>query len=401
MSNKEEVENEQNTFCLIHSKQEITFICTSCKFSPACNKCVVLKGIHFGHDIIEIDDESVLPILKEMNEKTIPKIDELIKNNQDLLKGNLTKYEEIKEKHKSNLQIISGQIKKLHTILQTVENNLNQQLTTNLDENTDINDVFNTKVKEELKVLSKVISLKNDYSFIDESQNLNNKHIQIIKDSYQSKKILTCHFSDLPDYSLSKVTISESSISSIKDLFNSIISIDKYYGQLPPTNENSSLPPPKYRWGKFIFTIYNDGDSMPDDTESLAIGEGQRLPKTMPKYTKRLLLPNGFNQSLMSLPKTVRSLYIFNIGFQLAEGSIPETVDTLFFCDGFSQKITKGIIPKSVKEVFFYNISQPPEKDSIPNTVSFVGRSPSFKHPLDVKSINTINDRGLYIIQNE
>ncbi|KAM9996739.1 hypothetical protein ACTFIZ_001657 [Dictyostelium cf. discoideum] len=393
-----EAENDQNTFCLTHSTQEITFICTSCDFSPVCNKCVVLKGIHFGHDIIEIDDESVLPILKEMNEKTIPRIDGLIKKNEDLLQGNTVKYKEVQEKHESNLQIISGQIKKLHTILQTVENNLNQQLITNLDENNDINNIFNMKTKEELKILSKVISLKNDYNFIDQCQNLNNKHIQIIKDSFQSKKILSCHFSDLPDYLNPKVTISDESIDSIKDLFKLIISIsiDKHQPSHPKPKSAS-----KYKWGKLTFVVHNDGEFVPQGTKSLAIGEGHSLPKIIPKSVKRLLLPNGFDQQLQLIPETVCALYLFNIKCDLSKNSIPATVESLFLCDGFNQKITKGIIPKSVKEVFLYNIVQPPDKNSIPGTVIFVGRSPSFKHPLDVEPINHINDHGLYIVQNE
>ncbi|KAN0026542.1 hypothetical protein ACTFIV_007530 [Dictyostelium citrinum] len=253
-------ENDQNTFCFTHSTQEITFICTKCNYSPVCNKCIVLKGIHFGHEIVEIDDDSVTPILKEMNEKTIPRLDELIKNNKVLLNNNTTKYEQIEEKHKSNLHIVSDEFKKLHIILQTVQNNLNQELITNLNENNDIKITFEMKVKEELKVLSKVVGLKNDYNFIDQSANLNNKHVQIIKDAYQSKNILSSHFSQLPDYSYSTVTISDSLI---KELFN-LIKIKKEY-------ENSATS------------------------------------------RKSLKYKHEFNQSLNSLLKPVKSIYLFNI----------------------------------------------------------------------------------------
>ncbi|KAN0018619.1 hypothetical protein ACTFIU_008547 [Dictyostelium citrinum] len=390
-------ENNQNTFCFTHSTQEITFICTNCDNSPVCNKCVVLKGIHFGHEIVEIDDDSVTPILKEMNEKTIPRLDELIKDNEDLLNNNTTKYKEIEEKHKSNLNIIGDEFMKLHTILQTAQNNLNQELITNLNENNDININFEMKVKEELKVLSKVMDLKNDYNFIDESANLNNKHVQIIKDAYQSNNILSSHFDQLPDYSDSTVTISDSSIDSIVELFNLIIKIKKeQHGNSTITSKKSL----KYKWGKFIFTVYNDGDIISNDTCNLGIGEGQSLPKFIPKSVNRLLLPNGFNQSLHSLPKTVKSIYLFNIKFNLTEGSIPETVSAISFCDGFSQIITKGVIPKSVKGVYLYNIAKPPEISSIPSSVLYIGCSPSFKHPLS-NYYHKIDDRWQYEVLYE
>ncbi|KAK5574888.1 hypothetical protein RB653_010142 [Dictyostelium firmibasis] len=352
--------DQQNLFCFTHSTYSITFICTTCHFVPVCNKCVVFKGIHFGHEIIEIEDESVEPILKEMNEKTIPRLDELIKNYENLLNKNDQKYDDIEKKHKSNLQLVSNEIGKLHTILQTIENNLSQQLITNLDENNDICMVFKMKVHEELKVISKVVALKNEYNFIDES---NNKHIQIIKDSYQSKNILTNHFSYPPEYSNSVVSISSESIDSVKDLFNKMVTIDKVnqkkdqelqhqqekqHGNSTPKEET------KIKWNKFSF-------GMRKNTISLGIGQGeQSQPRVILKAVKR--------------------------------GSIPSAVEKIYFCDGFGQRIAKGIIPKSVKEVFLFDIVHASEKGSIPNTVSLFGCSPSFEHFIENHSTNAIND---------
>ncbi|KAM9979301.1 hypothetical protein ACTFIY_008554 [Dictyostelium cf. discoideum] len=112
------------------------------------------------------------------------------------------------------------------------------------------------------------------------------------------------------------------------------------------------------------FTIYENGGVVPE-TENIAIGVGQNLPPIFPSSCLRLLLPDGFNQSLESLPPSIENLYIFNIDYQLVRGSIPNSVSYIYFCDGFSQKLIYGIVPENAIAISLHDILISPSDDFV------------------------------------
>ncbi|EAL62438.1 hypothetical protein DDB_G0290065, partial [Dictyostelium discoideum AX4] len=73
---------------------------------------------------------------------------------------------------------------------------------------------------------------------------------------------------------------------------------------------------------------------------------------------------------------------------------IPNTVTTVTLCDGFNQKLTKGIIPDTIKDLHIGDIKQDLIIDSIPNTLSNVHIYKSCKKiinpfvPENVKIVN-------------
>ncbi|KAM9948017.1 hypothetical protein ACTFIT_001358 [Dictyostelium discoideum] len=72
------------------------------------------------------------------------------------------------------------------------------------------------------------------------------------------------------------------------------------------------------------------------------------------------------------IPKGVKELRLSDIKQELIVDSNPNTVKTLTLCDGFNQKLTKGMIPECVKDLHIGDIKQDLMISSIPNTLNNV-----------------------------
>ncbi|KAM9972926.1 hypothetical protein ACTFIR_012297 [Dictyostelium discoideum] len=82
--------------------------------------------------------------------------------------------------------------------------------------------------------------------------------------------------------------------------------------------------------------VYQDGVNIPNDIEFITIGEGQHLPDKIPINCKWILLPDGFNESLQSLPSTVENLCIHNLKSLPNYALIPKSIKSIHFYDEFN-----------------------------------------------------------------
>ncbi|KAM9995267.1 hypothetical protein ACTFIY_001436 [Dictyostelium cf. discoideum] len=126
---------------------------------------------------------------------------------------------------------------------------------------------------------------------------------------------------------------------------------------------------------------------LPNTVTTVTFGDGfnQKLTKGMiPEGVKDLRLGNIKQELIIDsipnksgipnciIPEGVKELYIGNIKQELIIGSIPNSVTIVILCNGFNQKLTKGIIPKGVKELRLGDIKEELIIGSIPNTISTV-----------------------------
>ncbi|EGC40556.1 hypothetical protein DICPUDRAFT_73920 [Dictyostelium purpureum] len=103
--------------------------------------------------------------------------------------------------------------------------------------------------------------------------------------------------------------------------------------------------------------------------------------KLIPTTVTHLYLLDGFNQPLDFIPPTVKCLYLQNIKYQLIPGSIPNHLAHLEFYNGFSQRITKGMIPGSISSICMGDVVYPLEPDSISNPHQIIKYGSNYKYP--------------------
>ncbi|KAN0018620.1 hypothetical protein ACTFIU_008548 [Dictyostelium citrinum] len=378
-----------NTKCYEHPTEEILFLCKACSFSPTCGKCIIKGGHHSSHELVEAVQDEAKQISKIFKNQTLSKIEELIFNKEELINKLTNKQCEIESQHSSDIDKISNEFREVYTLLQISEQLQKNQLTKTFNENEETIKSLKLKLTNEIGVLSNIIqsNKSNDQSNSDNDSTEN--IIRNLKHSFQYKLVLSEQIETLPNLINSKLIVNHDSIDKIKTISKTITTINNEHNAVSNSDSTSSKPKvprdeTKYAMARLAggeYIPYRDGDEIPDGTTRVAIAPGNHLPKVFPSSVSTLLLPDGFDQSLDSLPPTVKSLYIFDINLELKEGTIPNTIETLTFCEGFSQKIEKGVIPQSCRSLNLLNIVKAPSIDAIkPTSTMRTSISKLYKH---------------------
>ncbi|KAN0026541.1 hypothetical protein ACTFIV_007529 [Dictyostelium citrinum] len=383
-----------NTKCYDHPTEEIVFLCKACSFSPACGKCIIKGGHHASHELVEAVQDEAKQISKIFKNQTLSKIEELIFNKEELINTLTNKQCEIESQHSNDIDKISNEYREVYTLLQISEQLQKNELTKTFNENEETIKSLKLKLTNEIGILSNIIqsNKSNNQSNSDNDSTVENI-IRNLKHSFQYKLVLSEQIETLPNLINPKLIINHDSIDKIKTISKTITTINNEHDALSPQVSNSDCTSSKpkvprdetkYAMARLAggeYIPYRDGDEIPEGTTRVAIAPGNHLPKLFPSSVSTLLLPDGFDQSLDSLPPTVKSLYIFDINLELKEGTIPNTIETLTFCEGFSQKIEKGVIPQSCRLLNLLNIVKAPSIDAIkPTSTMKTSISKGYKH---------------------
>ncbi|KAM9996738.1 hypothetical protein ACTFIZ_001656 [Dictyostelium cf. discoideum] len=398
--------NNNNTKCYDHPNEEIIFLCKGCSFTPACSKCITKGGHHSSHELVEADQDEAKQISKIFKNQTLSKIEELIFNKEELINKLTNKQCEIQSQHSSDIDKISNEYREVYTLLQISEQLQKNELIKTFNENEETIKSLKLKLSSEIGVLSNIVEY-------NKSNTENSNIIRDVKHNFQYKLVLSEQIETLPNLINSKLIINHDSIDKIKTISKTITSITNENNVISPQVSNgeagaaaAAAEPPsssssssssslsskpkvprdetKYAMARLAggeYIPYRNGDEIPEGTTRVAIVPGNDLPKVFPSSVSRLLLPDGFDQSLDSLPSTIKYLYIFNINLELKQGTIPNTIESLTFCEGFSQKIEKGVIPESCRELNLLNIVKAPSIDAIkPTSTMKTSISKGYKH---------------------
>ncbi|KAN0033456.1 hypothetical protein ACTA71_002883 [Dictyostelium dimigraforme] len=394
-----ECEINNNSKCYEHPNQEIVFLCKSCSFAPTCGKCITTGGHHSSHELVETDQDEAKQISKIFKNQTLSKIEELIFNKEELINKLTNKQCEIESQYSTDIDKISNEYREVYTLLQISEKLQKNELTKTFNENEETIKSLKLKLIGEIGALSNIIESNKS----NDNGNCDNI-IRNLKHSFQYKLVLSEQIETFPNLINSKLVVNHDSIDKIKSISKTITSISNEHNEISPqisiesssaksssSSSSSSYSKPKvprdetkYEMARLAggeYIPYRDGDEIPEGTTRVAISPGNNLPKAFPSSVSRLLLPDGFDQSLQSLPSTIKYLYIFDINLELKEGSIPNTVEYITFCEGFNQKIEKGVIPQSCRELYLLNLAQAPSIDAIkPTSTCKTFISKGYKH---------------------
>ncbi|EGC32226.1 hypothetical protein DICPUDRAFT_155845 [Dictyostelium purpureum] len=353
---------QYDTTCLEHPQKTIVFICSTCSDNiPECSKCIISS--HNGHVFKDLEDINInfkKQINKDFITQTLPQLSKLLENNNSQLEKSDNQLKQIQENHTKNLETLTNEFNKIKDIVNIKENDFKKLLITKLDENIEANNIFISAIEDSNEKVNNILNTQNNNK--NKNQN-NNQFIEIVKRSHICKKLLS-NFNNYPQYNEVSLLTNESNFELVKkniDGFLSLVqnqnnangsnSLDQHQKYMVSYSNTLKI----YKDRGLRFFVYKNGCSIENSTKLIAIYPGSHLPPVFPPNVTEILLPDGFNQSLDSLPPSVKVLYLFNISYQLKNNSIPHTVESIYFGDGFSQGL--GWIDKS-----FYNFRPPYKK---------------------------------------
>ncbi|EAL71493.1 hypothetical protein DDB_G0271938 [Dictyostelium discoideum AX4] len=226
-----------------------------------------------------------------------------------------------------------------------------------LNNNNHINNINNNSCIGEInfsKFNNKIVSIKKESSEIikeclnsiitlipNDNYNCKENEELLVKDINTSQLIRPIQPSYKPHFTQTKPFIEKLNINNINNNNNNNF---KYFNYLPNQNIIINNENEKFNMKQSQFGIYNekksmvyqDGVNIPNDIEFITIGEGQHLPDKIPINCKWILLPDGFNESLQSLPSTVENLCIYNLKSIPNYALIPKSIKSIHFYDEFN-----------------------------------------------------------------
>ncbi|EGC40521.1 hypothetical protein DICPUDRAFT_96216 [Dictyostelium purpureum] len=354
---------QYDTTCLEHPQKTIVFICSTCSDNiPVCNKCII--GSHNGHVFKDLEDIEINlknKINKDFKTQTLPQLSKLLENNKSQLEKSDNQLKQIQENHTKNLETLTNEFKKIKDIVNIKENDFKKLLITKLDENIEANNNFTSAIEDSNKKVNNILNTQNNNK--NNNQN-NNQFIEIVKQSHICKKLLS-NFNNYPQYNEVSLLTKESNFELVKKNIDGFLSLVQ--NQNNANGSNSLDQHQKYMVYRGLrFFVYKNGCSIENSTKLIAIYPGSHLPPVFPPNVSEILLPDGFNQSLDSLPPSVTVLYLFNISYQLNQDSIPHTIQTIYFGDGFSQQFhfinnqfANNYFSAFPKQIFLGNVAYP------------------------------------------
>ncbi|KAN0037626.1 hypothetical protein ACTFIV_002979 [Dictyostelium citrinum] len=350
--------------CLSHPTNDVLFLCTQCNVQ-VCTKCVTSKDFHGGHQMIEIGEAiPTSTLIQESNKKFDEKKKEYeleletVQNIYNSIKKVLEKCEEseinkIKQTHQENIKIHSTYISKLES-------------------NSQASGIESPQYKENLITINEAM-------------------IEDIEKSFQ-KMIFV---SDLEDSFKTNTTINSSSKSSSQEATSANVQSQPPQQQKQP-NISEKIYPKDDRQSTLChfankeFLIYRNGDIIPNGVENIAIAYGHSIPAVIPSFVDGILLPDGYSEPFPTFPPTCKKLFVFDIKLPLNKTTIPSSIKTIHFGNGFSQQITKDTIPSNVLYLIFEDIVHPLTANSIPDTVHMIFASNNLKYSLDGIAPNSV-----------
>ncbi|KAK5574785.1 hypothetical protein RB653_010038 [Dictyostelium firmibasis] len=397
--------SSSNKECSKHPK-DIILICEDC-IEPICEICCSSE-IHSSHSLKCINSKNIFTIISKFPEsKTI------LKESLKSIDNTLTKSEnEFLESYQELGKFYEDFVKSFNQIkamISYIENKPKEAIQFQFDICIKTYETNKSKL-ENYKIL--ISNFLNIYDNIQDIQPEN--YITFLKHWMEIKKLLSNLNEPLPNYNKVSHSIVPDSIESIKKSLYNVFKIKienqqdfkllEKSSEIINNNHNGIISKPikdensynnqnkqkkfksfkKILFDGYEFTIYENGSFVPV-TESIAIGIGQYFPLIFPPSCKILLLPNGFNQSLESLPSSIETLYILKIKYKLEKGSIPNSIKFIHFCEGFDQKLVKGIVPQDAIAVSLHNIQFKPSDDFISDQ-TLLYTTKSMSHFLNRKS---------------
>ncbi|EAL62165.1 hypothetical protein DDB_G0290609 [Dictyostelium discoideum AX4] len=158
--------NNNNKKCTLHRNKILELLCLDLFFQD---------GQHHGHKTNCMDSKATSDILKMVNlfkNDIIPKLKEIVENNKQIINESDNIYNEIKQQYEINKNLVIDEFNKFHKILQIIQLDILKQLETTFDENTLVNTIINSSIKNNDSYGITMESMSN------EIDNLKHTHLQ-------------------------------------------------------------------------------------------------------------------------------------------------------------------------------------------------------------------------------